>query len=68
MPKEGSHCICLSAVLINSDLQIGKNYYPPVLLEKCKYIVKLIIHITDELEISSGEENSEKDSNFENAT
>ena len=62
MPKEGSHCICLSAVLIHSDLQIGKNYYPPVLLEKCKYIVKLIIHITDELEIS------DKDSNFENAT
>ena len=68
MPKEGSPCIFLSVVLIDSDLQISKNYYPSVLLEKYKYIVKVIIHITEELEISSREETSDKGSNFENTT
>lgn len=68
MPKEGSPYIFLSVVLINSDLQIGINYYPPILLEKYKYIVKVIIHITEELEISSREETSDKGSNFENTT
>lgn len=68
MPKEGFPCIFLSVVLIDSDLQIGKNYYPSVLLEKYKYIVKVIIHITEELEISSREETSDKGSNFENTT
>lgn len=68
MPKEGSPCIFLSVVLIDSDLQISKNYYPSVLLEKYKYVVKVIIHITEELEISSIEETSDKGSNFENPT
>ena len=40
MPKEGSHCIFLSVVLIDSVFKMGKNYYPRVFLEECKYIVK----------------------------
>ena len=36
--KEGSHCICLSIILI--DFKIGKNYYPYVFSEKCKYMLK----------------------------
>ena len=68
MPKEGSPYIFLSVVLIDSDLQIGINYYPPILLEKYKYIVKVIIHITEELEISSREKTSDKSRNFENTT
>ena len=68
MPKEGSPYIFLSVVLIDSDLQTGINYYPPILLEKYKYIVKVIIHITEELEISSREKTSDKSSNFENTT
>ena len=40
MPKEGSHCICLSVVLIDSVFEMGKNYYPQVLLEEYKCIVK----------------------------
>ena len=38
IPKEGSHCICLSVILIDSAL--GKNYYVQVSLEECKYIIK----------------------------
>ena len=42
MPKEGSHCICLSALFINS-------VFLEVFLEECKYINK---YISDELEMS----------------
>ena len=38
MPKEGSHCICLSVKLIDSVFRVGKNYYPQVFLEECKYV------------------------------
>ena len=53
MPKETSHCICLSVVLTDSVFEMGKNYYPQVLLEECKYIVKeteVTRHITEELQ------------------
>ena len=28
MLKEGSHCICLSVVLVVFAFKMGKNYYP----------------------------------------
>ena len=40
IPKEGSQCICLSVILINSVFRTGENYYPQVFLEECKYDVK----------------------------
>ena len=40
IPKESSHCICLSVIMIDSVFKIGKNYYAQLFLEKCKYIVK----------------------------
>ena len=40
VPKEGSQCICVSVILIDYVFRIGKTYYPDVLLEKFKYIVK----------------------------
>ena len=40
MPKEGSHFICLSMILIDSVFRTGKNYYPQLFLEECKYVVK----------------------------
>ena len=56
MLKEGSHCIFLSVISIHSVLKMGKNYYPQVFLEECKYIIKeneVIRHITEDLQISS---------------
>ena len=56
IPKQGSHCICLSVILIGFVSKIGKNYYFQVFLEDCKYIVKgkkLVRHITNDLETSS---------------
>ena len=38
--KEGSQFFCLSVILINSVFRTGKNYYPQVFLEECKYVVK----------------------------
>ena len=38
MPKECSHCICLSVILIDSVFKTSKNYYPHVFIE-CKYTV-----------------------------
>ena len=40
IPKEGSKFNCLSVTLINSVFKTGKNFYPKVLLEECKYVVK----------------------------
>ena len=38
MPKEGSPCISLSMTLIYFVFKTGKNFYPQVFLEECKYI------------------------------
>ena len=40
LPKEGSQYICLSVSLLDSFFRTGKNYYPQVFLEECKYVVK----------------------------
>ena len=38
--KKGSQYICLSVILLDSVFRTGKNYYPQVFLEECKYVVK----------------------------
>ena len=38
--KEGSHCISLSIILIDSIYEKHEYYYPQVFLEECKYFVK----------------------------
>ena len=58
MPKKGSHCNCLSAILLDFNSRIDKNYYPQEFWQKCKYIVeekKMSKYIDDELEIPSDE-------------
>ena len=40
IPKEGSQCICLSIILIDSIFKTGSNYYPQLFLEECKYVIK----------------------------
>ena len=60
-PKEGSQCICLSVILIDSVY-----HYPQVFLEERKYVVKekkMPEYITNKIEISSDsdEENSNEE-------
>ena len=38
--KQGSHCICVSVILIDSIFKMGKNYYTQVFWEEYKYIFK----------------------------
>ena len=48
--------------LIDSVFRTGKNYYPSVFLEECKYIVKekkMPEYIADDIEISSDSSNRE---------
>ena len=38
--KQGSQYICLSVIFIDSVHRTGKNCYPQVFLEECKYLLK----------------------------
>ena len=73
IPKEGSQFICLSVILIDPVFRTGKNYYPQVFLEECKYAVKekkIPKYIAGDTEISSDsdrEDSDEKISNEENS-
>ena len=40
IPKQGCQCIFLLVILTDSVLRRGKNCYPQVFLEECKYFVK----------------------------
>ena len=75
IPRQGFQFICLSVTLINSVFRTGKNYYPQVFLEECKYIVKekkILKYIIGNINISSDsdrehsdEENSSEENNEE---
>ena len=63
IPKEGSQWICIPVVLIDSHFRKGKNYYPQVFLEECKYIVmekEMPKYITENLVIYFEEEYSDE--------
>ena len=48
--------MCLSATLIDTVFRTGKNYYPQVFLEECKYIVKekkIHNYFIDDMEVFS---------------
>ena len=40
IPKEGSQCICLLIILIDSVCKTGKNYHSQLFLEEYRYVVK----------------------------
>ena len=64
IPMEKSHCICISAIDINSVLKIDEKEYPQAYLEKCKYKLKkkkIVNYIVDEII----DENSDSDSDVE---
>ena len=69
--KEGSQCICLTVILIDSLYRKDKNYYPQVFLEECKYVVKekkMTEYVNDEIEFSyddSDREDSDKENSDE---
>ena len=60
--KDSSHCSCLSVQVIDFVFRTGRNYYPQVLLGKCKYIVKvkkMTKYIADTIEMYSDDSDEE---------
>ena len=39
MPKESFQFIFTSVNLVDSVFRAGKNYYPQVFVEECKYVI-----------------------------
>ena len=55
-PKGDSSYKCLSLIMLDSVVKVGKKYYPQAFLEECKYIKiknKMFNYINDDLEITS---------------
>ena len=55
-------------ILIDSVYRIGKNFYPQLFLEECKYVVKekkMSEYIAEDIKISS--DSDREDSNEENS-
>ena len=64
IPKEGSQFIFLSVILYDSIFRTGKNYYPQVFLEECRYVVKeknIPEYITDGIEFFSDSDRENSD-------
>ena len=58
IPKENTHYSCIAAVCVDSVIKLGKQNYPQVTLEQCKFRLKKKKNIDlfdDELEDSSDE-------------
>ena len=64
LPKEGSQCICLSVILIDSVFGIGKKYYTQVFSEEYRYVAKekkMPKYIDEGVDIYSDGENSDEE-------
>ena len=74
VPKANASYKCLSLIVLDSVIRVNKGYYPQILLEKCKYIIKGSkpkCYINDDLDLSSSDEfdnesDSESDSEIDN--
>ena len=70
VPKKDCSYKCLSLILLDSVIQMGKKYFPQALLEECKYkLIKKKIEdlITDDFD-SSSESDRESDSESDSAS
>ena len=73
VPKVDASYKCLSLIMLDSVVEVGKKYYPQVFLEECKYVKrknKMLNYINDDMEITSSDEDdyfySESDSDSNN--
>ena len=65
IPKEDSQFIWLLVILIDPVFSAGKNYYPQIFLQECKYIIKekkISNYIIDDVEITNEKNSDEEDS------
>ena len=73
IPKGDYSYKCLSLIMLDSVVKVGKMYHPQVFLEECKYIKrknKIFNYINDDLEMTSSDDDdglySESDSDSNN--
>ena len=70
-PKGDSSYKCLSFIMLDSVVKVGKKYYPQVFLEECKYVKrknKMFNYINDDLEMTSSDTDDELYSESDNNT
>ena len=61
-PKKDSSYKCLSLIMLDSVVKVGKKYYPQAFLEECKYIKrknKMLNYANDGIEITSSDEDDD---------
>ena len=66
VPKENASCKCLSLIMLDSVIRVNKKYYPQILLEECKYVIKknkMENFINNDLSFSSSDERDNEDDN-----
>ena len=57
--KKDSSYKCLSLIMLDCVVKVGKKYYPQVFLEECKYVKrknKMMNYINYDIEITSSDE------------
>ena len=60
VPKENASYKCLSLIILDSVIRANKKFYPQILLEKCKYVIrkkKMENLINNDLSLSSSDDN-----------
>ena len=66
VPKENASYKCLSLIMLDSGIKVNKKYYPQILLEECKYVIrknKMENLINDDLDLSSCDESDNESYN-----
>ena len=59
IPKGDSSYKCLSLIMLDPVVKVGKKYYPQVFLEECKYVKrknKMFNYINDDLVMTSSDD------------
>ena len=62
-PKGDSSYKCLSLIILDSAVKVGKKYYPQVFLEERKYVKrknKMFNYINDDLEMTSSDDDDDE--------
>ena len=60
VPKENASYKCLSLIILDSVIRANKKFYPQILLEECKYVIrknKIENLINNDLSLSSSDDN-----------
>ena len=61
-PKKDSSYKCLSLIMLDFVVKVGKKYYPQGVLEECQYVKiknKMVNYINDDIEITSSNEDDD---------